>query len=37
MRKRMHARTDQRVFRQTADRGKAINLGRITSRGGILF
>lgn len=37
MRKRMHARRDQRIFRKTADKGKAINLGRITSRGGILF
>lgn len=37
MRRRMRARKDQRVFRATADKGKAINLGRITSRGGILF
>lgn len=37
MGRKMHARKDQRVFRKTADRGKAVNLGRITSRGGILF
>ena len=36
-RKRMSARKDQKIFRKTADRGKAVNLGRITSRGGILF
>ena len=36
-RRRMRASIDKRVFRKTADKGKAVNLGRITSRGGILF
>ena len=36
-RKRMHASLDKKIFRKTADRGKVVNLGRITSRGGILF
>lgn len=34
---RVKPRKDARIFRKTADKGKAINLGRITSRGGILF
>lgn len=37
MRYRMKAHKDQRIFRSTADKGKAVNIGKITSRGGILF
>lgn len=36
-RKRMHSRLDQKIFRKTADKGKSVNIGRIRSRGGILF
>ena len=32
-----NAHLDQKIFRKTADKGKAVNVGRITSRGGILF
>lgn len=37
MRKQMKRRKDKRIFKSTADKGKAVNLARTTSRGGILF
>lgn len=37
MRKRVPKHIDKRVFRQTADKGKSVNIARTTSRGGILF
>lgn len=35
MRKRMSRRLDRKVFKKTASKGKAINLGVVNSRGGI--
>lgn len=37
VRKRVPKRLDKKVFRATADKGKAVNIARTTSRGGILF
>lgn len=37
MRKRMNRRTDRKVFRDTAQNPKAVNLGIRTYRGGIRF
>lgn len=34
MRKRVHARVDQEVFKRTASKGKEINLGARIYRGG---
>lgn len=36
-RKRVPKYTDMKIFRRTADKGKAVNIARYTSRGGILF
>lgn len=33
--KRLKKRLDRKIFRNTAERTRAINLGRIVSRGGI--
>jgi len=37
MRHRVSKRKDMKIFSRTASKGKAVNLGNITYRGGIRF